>query len=348
MKNTRVGVVGCGHLGTIHARLLAGREDCELVAVVDPSPEAGGRVAEANGCRWLASPGDLAGQVDAAVVAAPTALHEDVVVPLLEAGIDVLVEKPIAATLEQAERIVQAARRHRRTVAVGHVERFNPAWQAARRMIGHVTSVEARRLAPFTYRSLDVGAVLDLMIHDIDLVLSLATGPLVGVDAEGIVATGGHEDAVRARLHFDDGFVATLAASRINPILDRSITVWSHEAIVTVDFNAKTVQSVEPSEMVSLGCFDAAAVPPAEWAAKKECFFREVLPQTTYAVPDGNALVAEHDDFLEAVRDARQPTVSAEQGRDALAVAFRVLGAVRLTRFGSPPAPLPRTWRHAA
>ena len=343
MNKTRIAVVGCGHLGTIHARLLASRSDVELVAVVDPSPEAGGRVAEAHGCRWLSDPAALAGQVEAAVVAAPTGLHRAVVLPLLEAGIDVLVEKPIAATAEEADAIVAAARRYGRTVAVGHVERFNPAWQTVRGVIGEALHVESRRLAPFTYRSLDVGVVLDLMIHDIDLVLSLQPGQLVSVHAHGLVATGGHEDVLRARLGFESGLVAELAASRINPVLERSMAVWSRDAMVTVDFTSKAVQVIEPSEMVRRGLFAATSVPPSEWPARKEAFFREVLPETTHAVPDGNALVAEHDDFLRAVRTGGHPTVSAEQGRDALHVAFRVLEAATVSRFGETPVPAPLT-----
>lgn len=335
MNKTRVAVVGCGHLGTIHARLLAARGDVELVAVVDPSPQAGGRVAEPHGCRWLADPADLVGLVDAAVVAAPTGLHEAVVVPLLEHGIDVLVEKPIAATSAEAERIVEVARQHGRTVAVGHVERFNPAWQTIRGVIGQPLHVESRRLAPFTYRSLDVGVVLDLMIHDIDLVLSLQPGKLVSVQAHGLVATGGHEDVLRARLGFDSGFVAELAASRINPVLERSISVWSEESLVTIDFTSKEVQVIEASEMVRRGLYSAASVPPSEWPSRKETFFQEVLPMSSQPAPEGNALVAEHDDFLKAIRTGTSPTVSAEQGRDALEVAFHVLEAADIRRFGT-------------
>jgi predicted dehydrogenase len=346
MTKTRIAVVGCGHLGTIHARLLSAREDVELVAVADPSPEAGPRVAEANGCRWVSDPAGLVGHVDAAVVAAPTGLHERVVLPLLEKGIHVLVEKPIAAELAEADRMVEAAHRFGCTVAVGHVERFNPAWQTARGAIGQAITVDSKRLAPFTYRSLDVGVVLDLMIHDIDLVLSLHPGQLASVQAQGFVATGGHEDVIRARLGFSSGFIADLTASRINPTLDRSISVWSNDSIVTVDFNSKAVRVVEPSEMVRRGLFSAAAVPPSEWASRKETFFREVLPETTLAVPDGNALVAEHDDFLRAIRTGTSPTVSAEQGRDALEVAFRVLEAAHVQPFGNAPASRP--WTRAA
>jgi predicted dehydrogenase len=338
MKRTRVAVVGCGHLGAIHARLLAARQDVELVAVVDPLADSRGRLAESHGCRELAEPQDLIGLVDAAVVAAPTGLHARVAVPLLEAGLDLLVEKPLAASVEEAREIAIAARRHDRVVAVGHVERFNPAWRTAVARIGRPAVVESARLAPFTFRSLDVGVVHDLMIHDIDLVLSLDPGRLERVEAQGIVATGGHEDAARARLVFASGLVADLAASRINPTVRRSLTMWSAAGIAAVDFNAKTVDFIEPSAGVRAGSFVAAAVPPAERGGMKERFFADILPLETVPVADANAIACEHDDFLSAVRDRRQPLVPAAAGAAAVEIAARVLEALDITHFAAQPA----------
>jgi predicted dehydrogenase len=334
MKRTRLAVVGCGHLGAIHARLLAGREDVELVAVVDPEAAARDRLAAAHGCRALAEPRDLVGLVDAAVVAAPTGLHAAVSLPLLEAGIDLLIEKPIAAGVEDARAIVVAARRHGRIVAVGHCERFNPAWRTAVARVGRPVVVESARLAPFTYRSLDVGVVHDLMIHDIDLVLSLDPGRLERVEAQGIVATGGHEDAVRARLVFASGLVADLSASRIHPVVRRSLSMWSEAGIASIDFNAKTVEIVTPSDRVRDGSFVADAVPAAERTVAKERFFADVLPLERVTVPDANAIACEHDDLLEAVRTRRQPVVSAAAGAAAVEIAARVLEAVETVPFG--------------
>jgi predicted dehydrogenase len=334
MRRTKVAVIGCGHLGVIHARLLAAREDVELVAVVDPLAESRDRVAAAHGCRAVAEPLDLVGQVEVAVVAAPTGLHARVSVPLLEAGIDLLVEKPIAATVEDARAIVIAARRCGRTVAVGHVERFNPAWQAAVARIGTPTVVEAVRTAPFTFRSLDVGVIHDLMIHDIDLVLSLEPGRLERVEAQGIVATGGFEDAARARLVFSSGLVADLSASRISPTAQRTLSLWSAEAIVTVDLTAKTVQSLTPSIAVRSGEFVAANVPADQRGGMKERFFSDVLPLATVTVADANAIAAEHDDFLAAIRERRQPLVTAAAGATAVEIAARVIDTLECTAFG--------------
>jgi len=332
---TRMAVVGCGHLGAIHARLLAARADVELVAVVDPVAQQRERVAAAHGCAAWAEPHALVGQVEAAVIAAPTGLHAAVAIPLLEAGIDLLVEKPLAASVEDARAIVIAARRHGRTVSVGHVERFNPAWLAVADRARGATFLEVERLAPFTFRSLDVGVVHDLMIHDIDLVLSLEPGRLERVEARGLVATGGHEDAVRARLTFASGLIADLTASRINPVLERRLSMWTASGIVAVDFNAKSVTVVGASPAVQAGEFVAAQVPAADRTALKDRFFTDVLPIETVAVADANAIAAEHEDLLDAIRTRRAPLVSAAAGAAAVEIAARVLESLDCLQFGS-------------
>ncbi len=349
MTRTRVAVVGCGHLGAIHARLLAGRPDAELVAVVDPYAGPREKVAAEHRCEALAEPEELIGKVDAAIVAAPTGRHAAVALPLLESGIDLLVEKPIAATVEEARAIVTTARLHDRTVAVGHVERFNPAWRMAVARAGRIVSLESVRLAPFTYRCMDVGVVQDLMIHDIDLLLSLEPGRLERVDAQGIHATGGHEDAVRAHFVFSSGLVATLTASRIHPTLRRGLTLWSSEGVVSVDFHAKAVEVVAPSPAVRRGEFVAEDVPVESRAAAKEAFFRDVLPRETLAIPETNAIQCEHDDFLTAIREHRAPLVPASAGAAALEIANRVIDSLHSTTLGGhvarPTVPLPSRLR---
>jgi predicted dehydrogenase len=197
-------------------------------------------------------------------------------------------------------------------------------------------------LAPFTYRSLDVGVVLDLMIHDIDLVLSLDPGELVRVEAHGLSATGGHEDAVRARLSFSTGLVADLAASRVSPTLTRRVSLWGARGLVSADFNAKSVESVTASPAVRRGEFVAAAVPPEERAAAKDRFFTDVLPRETVAVPEANAIACEHDDFLAAVRGRRAPRVTAAAGAAALEVALRILAELVVTRMDGEAGAEPR------
>jgi predicted dehydrogenase len=348
MSRTTVAVIGCGHLGSIHARLLAARPDAELVAVVDPDPASRARVAAAHGCAALAEPAELVGRATAAVVAAPTHLHATISLPLLAAGLDLLVEKPLAADVEEARAIVTTARRLGRVVAVGHVERFNPAWDLVASRVGRVTAIETRRMAPFSYRSLDVGVVHDLLIHDIDLVLSLAPGRLVSVEARGLSATGGHEDAVRARLEFASGLLADLVASRIHPEAERRATLWSSAGMFAVDMNARTADCLTPAATVRSGAFSAAAVPPEQRAAAREGFFGTVLEREKLAAAaDANPLADEQADFLAAVRDRRAPRVSAGDGAAAVEIAHRILDALRTTRLGvdrdeTLPLPVPQ------
>jgi predicted dehydrogenase len=333
MRPVRVAVVGCGHLGAIHARLLAARSDATLVAVVDPSPDAAGRVAGEHGCLALPAPEAVVGQVDAAVVAAPTGLHARLALPLLEAGIDLLVEKPITVSVGEAEAIRDLADRLDRIVAVGHVERFNPAWREAVAGLSNPITVTARRMAPFTFRSLDVGVVLDLMIHDIDLVLSLDPGRLETVEAAGLLASGGHEDAVRAHLRFSSGLVADLSASRIAPVLDRSMEVWSADGVISADFQTRRVVRTVPSATIT-GGWTADSVPVAERERAKATFFETLLPTSTVEAPPANAIQSEHDDFLSAVRSRHRPLVTADAGLEALRVAQQVLDNLRTVRLG--------------
>jgi predicted dehydrogenase len=222
------------------------------------------------------------------------------------------------------------------------VERFNPAWKLAVEKVGRPVAIESARLAPFTFRSMDVGVVHDLMIHDIDLVLSLEPGRLEHLEAHGLSATGGHEDAVRARLVFSSGLVADLTASRISPTLRRAVSIWSAEGMASVDFNAKTVEVITPSADVRTGRFVAADVPPGDRAALKDAFFTQVLPRETLPVPDANAIACEHDDFLNAIRTGRAPLVPASAGAAALEIANRVIDTLVCTRFGdaTPTVPL--------
>jgi predicted dehydrogenase len=255
-----------------------------------------------------------------------------------------LVEKPLAATVEDARAIMIAARRFGRIVSVGHVERFNPAWRSAAPRAGEVSYVEARRLTPFTFRSLDVGVVYDLMIHDIDLVMSLDPGRLEQVEARGLVAAGGHEDSVRARLTFASGLIADLAASRISPRAERTVTMWGTGGMLSVDLTAKSVECIAPSADVRSGTFRAASVPPEQRATLKDRFFADVLPMETVTVPDANAIAAEHGDLLNAIRTGASPLVPAAAGAAAVEVAARVLDALEVTRLGGGrPSAKPKT-----
>ncbi|MEK6235543.1 MAG: Gfo/Idh/MocA family oxidoreductase, partial [Planctomycetales bacterium] len=203
MKPLRMGVIGTGHLGKFHARILSQTPGVELVGVADASAEAAEKVAAEHGVEAFSDWESLAARVDAAVLAVPTTLHHQLGAPLLENGIHLLIEKPLAATSKDALALADLAEQRGLVLAVGHVERFNPAWTALQGQLSDPKYVEANRLSGYTFRSTDVGVVLDLMIHDLDLLLSLVGRPVREVEALGVSLFGKHEDAANARITFD-------------------------------------------------------------------------------------------------------------------------------------------------
>ena len=276
----RMAVIGCGRLGGFHAQKLAHRDDVALVAVVDPLPANRQRVAtechtEARGrlrrSAWI--------DIDAAVIAAPTSLHYAIARDFWRPAIHLLVEKPLCATRAEAEELVAAARRRKVVLQVGHVERFNPAFQAAAGQLADPKYIEAVRATGFTFRSTDVGVVLDLMIHDIDLVLSLVRSPLRKVDALGVSVLGGHEDVANARLEFECGCVANLSASRVSYEPLRRMQVWSARAFASIDFAGRTATLVRPSETLLRRRFHVEGLTPEGIEHYRQHFAEEHLPK---------------------------------------------------------------------
>src|SRR5262245_44022029 len=206
----RLAVIGVGALGRHHARILSKMDGVKLVAVADPRPQQAQAVAESCGCDWTTDYRTLFGRIDAASIVVPTSLHRTVAAELLQRTIPVLVEKPLAPTVEDGQILVRLAAEHRVPLQVGHIERFNPAFQQLASACGSPRYIRAERFSPYAFRSMDIGAVLDLMIHDIDLTLSLVRSPLVDIQAFGLCLVGGHEDCVQARLTFANGCIADL------------------------------------------------------------------------------------------------------------------------------------------
>ena len=339
----RIAVIGVGRLGGFHAQKLAGMSNVELVGVVDPSAANRERAAAELHTRAFASHVDLLGRINAAVIAAPTALHHRLAVDLLKARTHLLVEKPICTTVAEADELVALARRQQVVLQVGHVERFNPAFAAAVPSARDPKFIEAVRASGFTFRSLDVGVVLDLMIHDIDLVLSLVRSALRSVDAMGGSLLGGHEDVAHARLEFESGCVANLSASRVSYEQVRKMQVWSSRAYANIDFGARTTTLVRPSEALLRGEFRADQLTPQQVAHYKTHLAEEHLPRQQQTFDAVDALALELEDFVDSVLSARQPRVGGEAGRDALAVAEQVLQSIagHARRFAAVPETLP-------
>ncbi|MFZ5830276.1 MAG: Gfo/Idh/MocA family oxidoreductase [Planctomycetota bacterium] len=330
MAKLRMAVIGAGRLGGFHAQKLAAMDDVELLGVVDPLESSRRAVAAACSTWALEDYRPLLGRLDAAVVATPTRLHREVAADLLTRGVHVLVEKPICSTVAEADSLVDLARQRGLVLQVGHVERFNPAFTASIANRGEPRYLDAVRSSGFTFRSTDVGVVLDLMIHDIDLVLSLAGSPVRRVDAIGAAVVGPHEDVANARLEFESGCVASLSASRVSYEAARRLHVWSREGFAAVDFAARTTTTVRPSEVLQRREFHLDRLTPADVEYHKVHFAAEHLPVERREFASVDALTLELREFIASIREGRAPLVSGEAGRDALGVAEQIVAQIRL------------------
>ncbi len=237
-------------------------------------------------------------------------------------------EKPLCTTRTDADDLVSVARRRGLVLQVGHVERFNPAFHAAASKVQNPRYIEAVRASNFTFRSTDVGVVLDLMIHDIDLVFSMVNSPLRKVEAFGASVVGGHEDVANARLEFESGCVASLSASRVSYEAVRRMHVWSGESFVAIDFATRTATTVRPSEALLKRQFSVESLTPEQLEHCRAHFAEEHLPRESQTFDAVDALALEIDDFIESIRTPRPPRVSGEAGRDALAIAEEILARI--------------------
>jgi predicted dehydrogenase len=335
VKPLKLAVIGAGHLGRIHARLLKQTGDVEVIGVVDPVESARTAVANECGIPAYSDHRELLGVAEAAVIATPTRHHHAVAVDFLRFGTPLLIEKPITESLAEANELVLLAERHGTLVQVGHIERFNPAFVAASDYVQRPRYVEAVRAAGFTGRSTDIGVVLDLMIHDIDLVLAMIGTPVVRVSALGLAILGRHEDVAQARLEFACGAVANLSASRVSysATPKRQMQIWSERGFVSLDFANRAATAVSPSDAVRRHELDFHALEPAAKTACKERLATDILRVQPLEVAATNALADELVDFVESIRNNRQPRVTARHARDAVAVAEQVLASLRTHRW---------------
>ncbi len=329
MTRLRVAVIGVGHLGKEHARILASLPEADLVGVADVNAVQAEAIALRCGTQAFADYRALLPRVDAAVVVVPTAHHHAVAAAFLRRGIPVLVEKPLAPDLAQADELVALARLQAATLQVGHIERFNPAFEELCRRPLRPKFVTCERLGSFTGRSTDVGAVLDLMIHDLDLLLTLVRSPVRDVQALGLAVLGGHEDVAQARLVFENGCVANLSASRVSAAPLRRMQVWSAEGFACVDFAGKHLTLVQPSDELRRHRPDPRRLDAQGLARLKAELYGRHLQTLDLDCQGGDQLTRELQDFLHCVRSGERPRASGEEGRDALALAARVLESLR-------------------
>jgi predicted dehydrogenase len=309
----RTAVIGVGYLGRFHAQKYAGLPNSQLVGVVDPSAAARGAVAAELGVPALADYRELLGHVDAVSIVTPTPLHYSVAKAFLESGASVLVEKPMTVTVQEGESLIEIARQAKRTLQVGHLERFNAAVQALQPVLGVPRFIESARLAPFKYRGTDVDVVLDLMIHDIDLILSIVRSPVVSVDAIGSSIFSQEIDIANARLRFANGCVANATASRVSLKTERRLRLFQDDAYLSVDLHQKVLTVIRKGAGVGADGMPQVAI-----------------EENSYE--QGDAIQAEIQAFLDAVETGRPPPVTGEDGLLALRTAVSIAEQVASSR----------------
>lgn len=321
MKKVKVGVIGTGHLGRYHALNYAQLIGVELIGVYDADPERARNVAEESHSVRFESMDDLLDAVEAVSVAVPTDRHHDIVRIVVEKDVHCLVEKPIAATVDEADALVRLADKKARVLQVGHVERFNPAVRSLEGAHLHPRFIEAHRLAPFNPRGTEVAVILDLMIHDIDVVLNLVRSPIAHLDASGVTVVSESTDIANARIRFENGCVANLTASRISQKKMRKMRLFQRDTYISIDFDAKMSEVYQlESESVRNGDMVLGEI----GAAGRSRRILYSKPQTA----EDNALRTELKMFIRAVRGEACSGVSGAEGRDALAVAEQILNLV--------------------
>lgn len=326
-EKIKIAVVGAGHLGRFHARLLSKHPAYELCAIVDPSVSSRESVAKEVGVRSYESHACLLAQeaVDAVVVAAPTKYHYQIGETLLRQGKHLLIEKPLALNLSQAEELVTAATSANCVLQVGHIERFNPALEQVYRQVERPHFIDARRLGGYSFRSTDIGVVLDLMIHDVDIVLSILKSKPIRIDAVGVCVVGPQEDIATARLVFEGGCVANLTASRVSQESARKMHIWAPQCFVDIDYSTGMTSFTRSADALKLGQSDPEQL---SWEQKREAqeqFFSEWLHTEKFEVESRNALDDELTDFAAAIQTGKKVQVDGAAGRDAVAVCEQIL-----------------------
>ncbi|MEI7839867.1 MAG: Gfo/Idh/MocA family oxidoreductase [Methylococcaceae bacterium] len=304
MQKLKCAVIGTGYLGKFHAEKYANLPDCELIAVVDINAETAQTIAEKHGAQALTDYAPLLGNVDAVSIVVPTTLHYQVAKDFLNAGSHVLIEKPITTTVEQADELIAMAKAKNLILQVGHLERFNPAVLALDKDEKPLF-IESHRLSPFNPRANDVSVVLDLMIHDIDIILALVDSDIERIDASGTAVLTKGTDIANARLTFKNGCVANVTASRISMKLERKMRLFRPSSYASVDFQNRILQKYRTGE--------------------KEMFpgVPEIISEeATFETSD--ALLAEIQQFVSCIQTGEQPLVTGEAARLALATAIQI------------------------
>jgi predicted dehydrogenase len=316
----KCGVVGVGSLGQHHARIYSTLPGAELAGIFETSDARAAEICAKFSCRRFTSMAEVAANCEAVSVVVPTDRHAEVALPLLHAGCHLLIEKPLCASLEEAEQVLAAARKSRCLVQVGHIEHFNPVMSYLEKHAARPQYITTERLAPYQTRGTEVGVVLDLMIHDIGIVLALTKSPIRKIDSVGINVLSKTEDIANARIEFESGCVANLSASRMSLKKNREIRVFQDNAYLSLDFMNQTGHLVKKSDIIAYGLKLKVGLAKAG---------EDKVPVHEIPIEKGEPLAIELAHFIESVKEAREPKVGGALGKSALEVAITITDEIR-------------------
>ena len=323
MKKIRVGVVGVGHLGQHHLRIYSQLPEAELVGIHDIDLTKAKEKSEEFNTRYFEELDELLEKTEAVSLVVPTSSHFTVGEEIMKKGVNLLIEKPITKTVDQAEKLILLARENNSTLQVGHIERFNPAFQSIQEMNLDPKFIESHRLAPFVPRGTDVAVILDLMVHDIDLILSLVKDEVMTIDAAGVSVISDSEDIANARITFEKGCVANVTTSRISAKPMRKLRLFQKDTYISMDFLKKKTEIyrlVESDKVKQQGKTVIGNIP----LDKGKTILYEIPP-----VKEEDMLTSELKSFLQAVKHKKRPVVSGEDGKEALRVALQIVKKVK-------------------
>ncbi len=326
----KVAVVGVGALGRHHARILSQMENVKLIAVADPNQQQGEDVAASCQCEWRHDYRTLLNEIDAVSIVVPTFLHRRIAEEFICRSIPTLIEKPLTANVDEGAVLVRMAKEHNVPLQVGHIERFNPAFQKLQEWTAQPKYIRAERISPYAFRSMDIGVVHDLMIHDIELILALTKEMPTRVEAFGTSLVGGHEDVVQARLYFPGGCIADITANRVAPLATRTIQCWSAQGCVDANLHTREVTRFSPGHPMQMGQlpYELAATKQESIETLKPQVFGHFIETQSEELAHIDALTAELTSFINCIRHGTKPLVSGNEGLAALRVAAEVLTCV--------------------
>jgi len=321
LEKLKVAVIGAGHLGKEHARIYSEIPEVSLVGVVDTNKDTGEAVARRCKTRYYSSVKEVLNKVDVASVVVPTKSHYEITRDLLNNGIHVLVEKPMTGTVSEAEDLIKLSRQSSTILQPGYIERFNPALEAIKKLDVSVKFIECHRLSPFTFRSADIGVVLDLMIHDIDIILYLSKSKVKKIDAVGVNVIADKEDIANARIQFENGCVANITASRVSFEPMRRIRLFSENSYISLDYQKQEALIYKKSPKLTLKSIDTKSKGVSNITDLKNFSFGDMLKIERIKMDNQEPLRKELESFIDCVKNGKQPVVSGEEGIKAIKIA---------------------------